>query len=71
MHYKLDTMNNIIHKREITKAVAEIEKLDRLSAKQLVRKAEISHIRSSGRTVDGKEPKSCGRDVIELGISVS
>lgn len=47
-----------------------VENLDVLSFYQFVRKAEISHIRATGRPVNREKTKSRSRNIIQFGIRV-
>jgi len=71
LHDADNSFDNIINKREVTLAVAVIENLNRLALSQLVRKTEISHIGTTRRSIDRKEPKSRRRNIVQFGISMS
>ena len=63
---KLDGFHNVTDIGEIPPAISVIENPDCLSLAQFVRKAEIGHVRPSGRTVHGKEPQACRRDIVQF-----
>ena len=71
LHDADDAFHNVIDVGEVPFAVAVVENLYGLSGPQLVGKPEVSHIRPSGRAIDGKEAEACGGDVVELGVAVS
>ena len=71
LHDADDAFHNIINVGEIPFAVAIVENLYGLSGPQLVGKPEVSHIRPSGRAIDGEEAEACGGDVVEFGVAVS
>lgn len=57
--------------RKVTFTVSIVEDLDRFTFEQFVCKSEVSHIRSSGWSVYGKETEAGRRDVVELAVCVS
>ena len=71
LHDADDAFHNIIDIGEVPFTVAIVEDLYGLSGPQLVGKPEVSHIRPSGRTIDGEEAEACGGDVVEFGVAVS
>ena len=66
-NYSLD---NVINVCEVTLAVAVVEDLDRLAFTKIVGEAEICHVRTTGRTIDGEEAEACAGDVVELAVGV-
>ena len=70
LHDTDNTLDDVIHISEVTLAVSVIEYLDGLSLHQFVGETKIRHIRAAGRTIDGKEAKSCRGDIIEFGIGM-
>ena len=71
LHHTLYTFYNVICIGKITLAVAIVENLDCLPLQQLIGKTEVSHIRATRRTVKRKETQSCGRNIVELTVSMS
>ena len=69
-HHPDDAFHDVIDIGEIAAAVAVVVDLDGLALEQLVREAEIGHVRAAGGAVDGEEAKARGRDVVQLGIAV-
>ena len=69
-HHPDDAFHDVIDIGEIPSAVAVVVDLDGLTFQQFVREAEIGHVRTSCRTVDGEEAKTRGRDIVKLGIAV-
>ena len=65
-----DAFHDVIDIGEIPTAVAVVVDLDGLAFQQFVREAEIGHVRTSCRTVDGEEAEARGRDIVKLGIAV-
>ena len=55
LHDAHHTLDNVIDVGKIAFAVAVVEDLDGLALHQLVGKAEISHIGTTGGTVDSEE----------------
>ena len=69
-HYSLYALNDVIHICEVTLAVAVVEDLNCLSLEELVGESEVSHVRSSGRSVHREKSKSCRRNVVQLAVGV-
>ena len=69
-HHPDDAFHDVIDIGEIAAAVAVVVDLDGLALEQLVREAEIGHVRAASRTVDGEEAEARGRDIVKLGIAV-
>ena len=69
-HYPQHTLDNVVDVGEVALAVSVIENLYGFSPEQLVRKSEVSHIRTAGRTIHREETQAGGRNVVELGIGV-
>ena len=65
-----DAFHDVIDIGEIPTAVAVVVDLDGLTFQQFVRESEIGHVRTPGRTVNGEEAQTRGRDVVKLGIAV-
>ncbi len=60
----------VVDIREIPETMAVVEYADGFSGNELVRKVEISHIRSPCRSIDREEVQSRGGNIIQLGIDV-
>ncbi len=65
-----DAFHDVIDIGEIASAVAVVVDLDGLAFQQLVREAEIGHVRAPCWTVDGEEAEASARNVVKLGIAV-
>ena len=70
LHYSPNALHNIVHIGEVAAAVAVVVNLDGFATQQLVGEAEISHIRATGRAIDGEEAQACGGDIVELAVAV-
>ena len=70
LHDADNAFYDVIDISKVSAAVAVVEDLDGLALQQLVGEAEIGHIGSSGRTIDGEEAQSGAWDVVQLGIAV-
>lgn len=69
-HYKRDAFDYVVHVCEVPSAVPVVEYPYGFTLEELVREAEVRHVGSSRRSVDGEEPESRGGDVVELGVGV-
>lgn len=67
-HY---TLHDVIDIGKVAFAVAVVEDLDGLAFTEFVGEAKICHVGTAGRTIDRKETETCGRDIVELRISMS
>ena len=61
-----DTFHDVIDIGEIASAVTVVVDLDGLAFQQFVREAEIGHVRTPGRAIDGEEAEARGRDIVKL-----
>ena len=64
------TLHDVIDIGKVAFAVSVVEDLDGLAFSEFVGKAEIRHVRAAGRAIDRKETQTCGRDIVELRISM-
>ncbi len=71
LHDTNHTFYDIVDIGEVAFAVAIIEDLYGLAFTEFVGKSEICHVRTTGRTVDGKEAETCAWDVVEFAVGVS
>lgn len=62
--------HDVVHIGEVALAVAVVEDFYLLAPHQLVGKAEVGHVGTAGRAVDGEEAQAGGGDVVKLGIGV-
>ncbi len=69
-HHAHHALYDVVDVGEVALAVAVIEYLDFLAAHQFVGKAEIGHIGTAGRAVDGEEAKARAGDIVEFAVSV-
>ena len=67
-HHAHHTLYNIINVGEVALAVAVIEDFDCFPLYQFVGKAEIGHVRTAGRTVDGEEAKAGAGDIVQFAV---
>lgn len=67
-HY---TLHDVIDIGKVAFAVSVVEDLDGFAFTEFVGEAEICHVGTAGRTIDRKETETCGRDIVELRISMS
>ncbi len=66
-----DAFHDVVDIGEIPSAVTVVVDLDGLAFQQFVREAEIGHVRTPGRSIDGEEAEARGRDIVKLGIAMS
>lgn len=64
------TLHDVIDIGKVAFAVSVVEDLDGLAFTEFVGEAEICHVGTAGRTIDRKETETCGRDIIELRVSM-
>lgn len=69
-HHAHNALYDVVDVGEVTLAVAVIEDLNILVAHQFVGEAEVCHVGTAGRTVDGKKAKACTGDIVEFTVSV-
>lgn len=65
-----NSLHDVIDIGKVAFAVAVIEDLDSLAFTEFVGEAEIRHVRAAGWAIDRKETETCGRDIVELRISM-
>ena len=70
LHHTDDSFDDVINVGEVALAVAVVEDLDGVALHQLVGKAKVGHVGTTGRTIDGEETETCGRYVVELAVGV-
>ena len=70
LHHPKDAFNNVIHVGEVATAVAVVIYLDGFTSQQLVGEAEVGHIRTTGRTIDGEEAQAGAGDVVKLAVAM-
>lgn len=66
-HY---TFHDVIDIGKVAFAVSVVEDLDGLAFTEFVGEAEIRHVGTAGRTIDREETETCGRDIVELRVSM-
>lgn len=69
-HHSHDAFHYIIHVCEVPAAVAVVVDLDGFTLQQFVGEAEVGHIRTTRRTIDGEEAQTRTGDVVELAVAV-
>ena len=70
LHDAHHSLHDVVNIGEVALAVAIVEYLDGLAFHQLVGEAEISHIRTTCRTIYGKEAEAGRGDVVELRVGM-
>ena len=70
LHDAHHSLHDIVDIGEIALAVAIVENLDGLAFHQLVGEAEVSHVGTAGRAIDGEESEAGRGDVVELAIGM-
>lgn len=70
LHDAHHTLHDVVDIGEVALAVAIVEYLDGLAFHQLGGEAEVSHVRTAGWTIDGKESEAGRGDVVELAIGM-
>ena len=68
LHHAHNTFHHIIDIGKIPHTVTVIEYLYLLAADKPVGKTEISHVRTTGRTIDSKETQTSSRNIIQLAV---
>lgn len=66
-HY---TFHDVVNIGKVAFAVAVVEDLDGLAFTEFVGESEICHVRTSCGAIDRKETETCGRDIVELRVSM-
>ena len=69
-HHADYSLYDIINVGKVPAAVAIVVNLYCLPGQQFVGEAEVCHVRTSGRAVNGEEPQTCGRDIVQLGVAM-
>ena len=70
LHHSNYPFHDIINESKIALAVAVIENLYRIALYEFVGKAEICHIGTTGRAIDGEEAETCGGYVVEFAVGM-
>ena len=70
LHHSDDSFDDVIDVGEITLAVTKVEDFDGVALHQLVGEAEVGHVGTTGRTIDGEETETCRRYVVELAVGM-
>jgi len=70
LHHAHDAFYDVIDIGEVATAVAVVVDLDGVALEELVGEAEIGHIGTAGRTIDGEETQAGRGDVVELTVAV-
>ena len=70
LHDAHHSLHDVVDIGEIALAVAIVENLDGLAFHQLVGKAEVSHVRTTGGAIDGKEAEAGRGNVVELRVGM-
>ena len=69
-HHSHDSLHDVVHVGEVPAAVAVVVDLDRLAGEQLVREAEICHIRPPGGAIHREKPEARRGNIIQLAVAV-
>ena len=70
LHHAHDTFYDVIDIGEVATAVAVVVDLDGVALEELVGEAEIGHVGTAGRTINGEEAKAGRGDVVEFTVAV-
>ena len=70
LHDAHHSLHDVVDIGEVALAVAIVENLDGLAFHQFVGEAEVSHVGTTGGTIDGKEAEAGRGDVVELAIGM-
>ena len=65
-----DALDDVVDVGEVAFTVAIVEDFDGFAFDELVGEAEVSHVGTTGGTVDGEEAETGGGDVVEFGVGV-
>ena len=69
-HDTEDALDDIIDVGEVTTAITVVEDLDGVTLEEFISEAEVCHIGTTGRTIDGEETETRGRNVVEFAVAV-
>ena len=70
LHDAHHSLHDVVDIGEVALAVAIIEDLDGLAFHQFVGEAEVSHVGTTCRAIDGKEAEAGRGDVVELRVGM-
>ena len=70
LHDAHHSLHDVVDIGEVALAVAIVKNLDSLTFNKFIGKAEISHIRTTCRTIYGKEAEAGRGDVVELRVGM-
>ena len=70
LHDARHSLHDVVDIGEVALAVAIIENLDGLAFHQLVGKAEVSHVGTTGGAIDGEEAEAGRGDVVEFRVGM-
>ena len=70
LHHAHHAFHDVVNVGEIALAIAVVENLNLIALQQLVGEAEVSHIGTSSRSIDGEEAQSRRWNVVELRVGV-
>ena len=70
LHDAHHSLHNVVNIGEVALAVAIVEYLDGLAFNKFVGKAEVCHIGTTCRAIDGEEAQAGRGDVVELAIGM-
>ena len=62
---------DVIHIGEVALTVAVVEDFNGFTLYKFIGEAEVCHVRTTCRAVDGEEAKTCRGYVVEFGVGVS
>ena len=69
-HHPHYAFNDVINISEVATAVAVVVYLYGLASQELIGEAEIGHVGPASRPIDGEEPQTRGRDIVQLAVAV-
>ena len=70
LHDAHHSLHDVVDVSEVALSVAIVKNLDSLTFNKFIGKAEISHIRTTCRTIYGKEAEAGRGDVVELRVGM-
>ena len=64
------SFNDVVDIGEIATMISKIKYVDRFPSQDLLRKSEQRHIRTAPRAIASEKPKTCGRHLVEMAITM-
>ena len=70
-HDTEDALDDVINIGEVAAAITVVEDLDGIAFEEFISEAEVCHIGTTSRTVNGEEAETRGGDIVEFAVAVS